>query len=727
MATVSVNITGNNASLLAAVKAAEAALGRLPAAADAANKNLSTISKTGTDIKNSLGLIKFDAIINIGKQAAGTVVQLAKLSDEAQNLRGRIMGLADSGNQVNYWFDRVLNISSKTGVSLDATSEAFQKISLATKPLGYNLDQVASATETLNKLLTLTGTSGPAAASAMYQIGQALGRGTVAYEDLKQLQESAAPVLEKIAAQFGMTTQQFLAQVQAYKVGSGDIMRAIGNMKGSVDQSFGQMPMTFSRASNALRNNFIQVLDDLERRYGVFSKLAEGVDWIGKNLDKVLPMVVAFAAAWVGMRVGTLAVELAAVAASIVRIGVAGTLLSGVRGGIAGIIGAVVALGAGFLAFDKAQDIFKGMDADARSAKNEIDATTSSTTKLAGAVNTLKLQGPVLDLKALKDASNEFVQQYQLIDGMVGMSSLRLEQEQAIAQFAKQQRTEYEKIKGTEAAQNIRNAMGESQVAKRAGELGASTPSKVQEDYAVTQAAIEKMRQSGAYKQQELDDLEVIQNKAKLDKILAQEQAGADARMQINGVANQSIRDAVTAQMANVKMAQQGGMAGMQGVLGSMVSIYGSMGTYNKKAFETYKKLATVQALISTYQAAAMAVAAPPGPPWSFVYVAGAIAAGMAQVAMIQGQQFSGRALGGPVMGNKSYIVGENGPELFTPTNSGSITRNGDLGGTGPTNVNFTIVANDAQGFDDLLIQRKGMIKQFINDAMTENGQRSKM
>lgn len=49
------------------------------------------------------------------------------------------------------------------------------------------------------------------------------------------------------------------------------------------------------------------------------------------------------------------------------------------------------------------------------------------------------------------------------------------------------------------------------------------------------------------------------------------------------------------------------------------------------------------------------------------------------------------RASGGPVMGGKSYLVGERGPELFTPTSSGNITPNGGFGGGGNTitvNVN---------------------------------------
>ena len=47
------------------------------------------------------------------------------------------------------------------------------------------------------------------------------------------------------------------------------------------------------------------------------------------------------------------------------------------------------------------------------------------------------------------------------------------------------------------------------------------------------------------------------------------------------------------------------------------------------------------------------------------------------------------RASGGPVSGGSSYLVGERGPELFTPSSSGNITPNGAMGGNTITvNVN---------------------------------------
>jgi hypothetical protein len=57
-----------------------------------------------------------------------------------------------------------------------------------------------------------------------------------------------------------------------------------------------------------------------------------------------------------------------------------------------------------------------------------------------------------------------------------------------------------------------------------------------------------------------------------------------------------------------------------------------------------------------------------------------------------------GKAAGGPVRSGTSYLVGERGPELFTPNSSGMITPNNRLGG-GNTTINLNVTgAIDPEG-----------------------------
>ena len=59
------------------------------------------------------------------------------------------------------------------------------------------------------------------------------------------------------------------------------------------------------------------------------------------------------------------------------------------------------------------------------------------------------------------------------------------------------------------------------------------------------------------------------------------------------------------------------------------------------------------------------------------------------------------RANGGPVSGGKPYVVGERGPEIFTPGVSGKITPNSQLGGSTNVVVNVDASGSSVEGDED--------------------------
>jgi len=61
--------------------------------------------------------------------------------------------------------------------------------------------------------------------------------------------------------------------------------------------------------------------------------------------------------------------------------------------------------------------------------------------------------------------------------------------------------------------------------------------------------------------------------------------------------------------------------------------------------------------------------------------------------------KIAGKATGGPVTGGTPYVVGERGPELFTPSGNGFITPNNRLGGSSGNTFNITVNgAIDSEG-----------------------------
>ena len=96
-------------------------------------------------------------------------------------------------------------------------------------------------------------------------------------------------------------------------------------------------------------------------------------------------------------------------------------------------------------------------------------------------------------------------------------------------------------------------------------------------------------------------------------------------------------------------------------------------------------------------------------------------AMGAVQIAAIASQQPPAQ-FGGSRLPNSPFLVGEKGPELFTPNTAGSVTPNHQLGGGGAT-VNFNITTVDAQSFGNLLDTRRGQIVNMINSALNNKGQ----
>ena len=190
-----------------------------------------------------------------------------------------------------------------------------------------------------------------------------------------------------------------------------------------------------------------------------------------------------------------------------------------------------------------------------------------------------------------------------------------------------------------------------------------------------------------------------------------------------------------------------------------------------RKAFETRKKMQLAQAVMSTAQGVSNALASG-FPPFNFIMAGMVAAMGMAQIAIIRKQQFTGggssdvpkptsiniggsrnnkvdvskgassgetaflrggQGVGsnannftpGGAMGRKGYatggmLVGERGPEVVTKD---EIIPNYALGGEQSMNLTFNVNALDGQSVQEFLTNNQGAVVGAIRDAANSYGQ----
>ena len=135
-----------------------------------------------------------------------------------------------------------------------------------------------------------------------------------------------------------------------------------------------------------------------------------------------------------------------------------------------------------------------------------------------------------------------------------------------------------------------------------------------------------------------------------------------------------------------------------------------------EKGMAMFKADAIKKAMISMYEGAMKTFASIPFP-FNVVAVGGALAFGAGLINKIRGFERGGR----PPVGRPS-IVGEKGAELFVPDQAGTVVPNDKLGMNKNVTVNFNINTVDARGFNQLLVNSRGVIINLINSAMNEKG-----
>lgn len=141
------------------------------------------------------------------------------------------------------------------------------------------------------------------------------------------------------------------------------------------------------------------------------------------------------------------------------------------------------------------------------------------------------------------------------------------------------------------------------------------------------------------------------------------------------------------------------------------------MAKSNKQAFALNKAFNIAEGIMNTATGVTKALSS------GNIPLAIAIGAfGAVQIATIMGQKYQGRKQGGRMNQDQPYLVGEAGPELVVPDRASNVVPNGQLGGGKAVTVNFNISTVDARGFNELLVNSRGLIVNMINSAVNEKG-----
>lgn len=642
-------------------------------------------SKVLRDIQGSLGTLAKLA------GAAFGVREIARAIGAYQDFQNTIQAATSSTQEFASAQAALIRSSTENYRSIGETANIFSTLRFALDETAVSTDEVARLTNTLQASFRINNTSTQNAASTTAALNKAFQTGVVDARSFREIISSSNNILLRLQAASGLSREALFKLANEGRLSADGLREALLATEDQTKALAQSSGVSLNDALTKLSSSFTKAVGSASETSGALTLINGIIEFLADNMELVITAVAGLVAGLTAAAFLSAIANVVSLAKAVRSVGVAAAFASGGLTVIAGLLGVGVALGAEKL-YDKLNESDK-----------KIQEATGNTEKLATATNKVNLASENI-LSAFDKYIAKLTNAEQIDKRLQDIEEARL----ALGR----QLTEEEQKRLNIALDQKALREAERALPSIAKEVGGTLADKNPEVEAerLKQEQLQILRDNGKISEQEYQTaIGVIQaNAARARLERHKREVEETLKMLREGNASKADIEKLS-QEQKIQVLYEGGKDALN-----------ALAQFNEKAFKIAKALAIAESLQNTYRAVSNALATFPFP--LNIAIAGIMAArGYAEVQKIRGTQYTGaRRQGGLVGENQSYLVGESGPEMFTPSSSGRITPNDQIS-QGVT-VNFNISTVDADGFDEILINRRSTIVGIINEATNKRG-----
>lgn len=239
------------------------------------------------DLNSQLATVRSSAAGLAGAWAGAFAThQLIQFADTWNQLNGRLR-LASSSSEDYVQSQRVLmEISQRTGTSLEANSNLYSRIAQSLRDAGYASADVAKVTETVATSLKLSGASTEEASSVITQLSQALGSGVLRGEEFNSIMENGGRLAKLLADGLGTTVGGLRNMANNGELTTNKIVPLLTNVE-ILRKEFDTLPASISGSAQKVQNAFLAWVGGANDAVGASSTLSGVLDGLATNIDDV--------------------------------------------------------------------------------------------------------------------------------------------------------------------------------------------------------------------------------------------------------------------------------------------------------------------------------------------------------------------------------------------------------------------------------------------------------
>lgn len=298
MATATNNINAIFGNLDRTMDRLAAATNNLNAATIRANDQINRLgansNRANGQARGLMGTLQGLQGVLAGGLFAVTGLGILKTADEMQNLNSQIKLVTNSTGEFLGVREKVREIADRNYNDIAATTNLYQKSATALANLGKSQQEALIFTDAVSLAMRTGGRSAQEQASAILQLGQAMGSGVLMGDEFRSIAENAPILLELVSRRMGVLPGQLKELASEGKITSEIMYDAFSQNISMLEEMAKKMPLTMSQAFVVAKNDYKKFVDGMMNDTGgASSKIAGFITGVSGNFETLAKVAIA--------------------------------------------------------------------------------------------------------------------------------------------------------------------------------------------------------------------------------------------------------------------------------------------------------------------------------------------------------------------------------------------------------------------------------------------------
>lgn len=265
------------------------------------------IGQVGQSAQKSANALQFFRQALVLASTIRAATGLIDLIDAATRIDNRLRVTTKSAEDFARAQKFVSDISRQTRTDLESNAVTYGRLLKSTEDLNLSSGYLEKVMTGLALSVKVGGATSMEARNAMIQFSQSLASGALRGDELRSVSEQLPALAQAIGKEFGVSGGQLIAFAKANPgiLETERVIKAVAAAVPELEEAAKKMTPTIVEGFIAIKNGAVEMLGNINRATGVFGAFSSGLVFVGRNLNVVLVAMAAFVAVKYAATIGT--------------------------------------------------------------------------------------------------------------------------------------------------------------------------------------------------------------------------------------------------------------------------------------------------------------------------------------------------------------------------------------------------------------------------------------